>query len=161
MMVEHRASSRLNGFRSAAIGLVAVLAAAGGCAQRPELVPSNDPSLRKTSTEFAADAAKRFPYKADAPHAGAVEARAEVGYMLHRIELMNQSPESWDDVEVWINRAYVVHIPHLDKGVDRSLPFQMFFDDSGHYFPTSGTLIKQFELYRDGKFYDIKTQTAD
>jgi len=40
-----------------------------GCSGGRRVFPNSDPSLNKTSTEFAVDAAKRFPFKADAPAA--------------------------------------------------------------------------------------------
>ncbi|HEX8342091.1 MAG TPA: hypothetical protein VF624_14390, partial [Tepidisphaeraceae bacterium] len=60
-----------------------------GCAGRAELIPNSDPALRKTAAEFAADAAKRHPYKADAPSGGQAKATAEIGYVLDRIDLLN------------------------------------------------------------------------
>ena len=54
------------------IGSAALL---GGCAGRAEIFPNSEPALRHTAAEFAADAAKRFPYKADAPRGGVAAAR--------------------------------------------------------------------------------------
>jgi hypothetical protein len=146
----------------AAAGL-AVAVATIGCAGRPQIIPSDDPTLRKTSTEFAADAAKRFPYKSDAPAGDTIRSRAEIGYMFNRIELTNLSGEAWNDVDVWINQSYVLHLTNLKPNEDRSLAFQMFYDDSGHYYPTSGEnrIVKKVELFKDGKMYSVTTQTAD
>jgi hypothetical protein len=142
---------------------LAMVAAMVGCAGRPQIIPSDDPTLRKTSTEFAADAAKRFPYKSDAPSGGDIRSRAEIGYMFNRVELANLSGEDWNDVDVWINQSYVVHLTSLKNNQDRSIAFQMFYDDSGHYYPTSGEnrIVKKIELCKDGKMYTVPVQTAD
>src|SRR6476646_5481856 len=111
------------------IGLLLVV----GCSGRPSLIPNPDPQLRKSSAEFAADAAKRFPYHTDAPHAQTT-ARCQVGYMANVIELANLSDEDWHNVEVWANRQYVVFVPQIKSHELERLPFQMIFDDTGHYF---------------------------
>src|SRR5256885_14240904 len=77
-----------------------------GCAGRTQLIPNSDPALRRTSAQFAADAAKRFPYKADAPQGGNAKGRCQVGYTLNVLEITNLSEEDWNDVEIWVNRAY-------------------------------------------------------
>ena len=50
-----------------------------GCEGRSTLIPNSDPALRRTSTEFAADAAKRFPYPTDAAKAGAASVADAIG----------------------------------------------------------------------------------
>src|SRR5437764_432304 len=66
---------------------VTALLTATGCAGRPSILPNGDPALRKTSTQFAADAAKRHPYKATAPRGGEAVARAEADYMFKHVNL--------------------------------------------------------------------------
>lgn len=136
-----------------------------GCAGRPSILPNTDKSLRKTSAQFAADAAKRHPYKADAPRGGEVAGRAQVGYMLDQLEIANLSDTDWSDVEVWVNKKYVVHVPLIEKGAQRVkvFPFQMIFDDAGNSFPTDNntTRIESVELYKDGKMFDVTTKLAD
>src|ERR1051326_1223672 len=90
--------------------VVAALATATGCAGRPSLLPNGDPALRKTSPQFAADAATRHPYKAAAPRGGEAVARAEADYMFKHLNLVNLSPEDWKDVEIWVNQNYVVFV---------------------------------------------------
>src|ERR1051325_11680992 len=75
------------------LGLMMSLALGGttaliltGCSGRPSLLPNPDPQLRHSSAEFAADAAKRFPYKTDLTSAQTT-ARAQVGYMLNVLEI--------------------------------------------------------------------------
>ncbi|HMB95261.1 MAG TPA: hypothetical protein VKK61_04405 [Tepidisphaeraceae bacterium] len=150
-------------FRSYEFCVLATVMALIGCAGRPSLLPNSDKSLRKTSTQFAADAAKRQPYKADAPRGGTIQARAQVGYMLDRIEIVNLSDAYWSNIEVWVNKKYVVFVPTMEKGKLEVLPFQMIFDDGGNSFPTDNSKIRveSVELYKDGKMYDVTTKLAD
>lgn len=143
--------------------VLASLLAAVGCAGRPSLIPNSDPALRKTSAQFAADAAKRHPFKTDAPSAGQAVARAEVDYMLNEIDVANLSQEDWEEVELWVNRSYVVHLPHMTHGKQVSIPFQMLYDDKGNYIPTSKLALKvcKLEAYMGGKMYEIPVRLAD
>ena len=127
-----------------------------GCAGRPSLLPNSDSTLRKTSTEFAVDASHRFPFKADAPDGGKAEARAQAAYMFKRVEIENLSGEDCTNVEVWINKSYVVFVPKMESKKLKQLPFQMFYDDTGHYFPKDGSsqsdsLVHQLNIFRDGR----------
>ncbi|MGH7176156.1 MAG: hypothetical protein ACREJC_02140 [Tepidisphaeraceae bacterium] len=142
---------------------VLLIAAAGltGCSGRPQLLPNSDKSLQRSSAEFAADAAKRFPYKLQAPRGGEALARAEVAYWSDTIEISNLSDEDWTDVELWINQEYVVFLPTMPNHQLRHMTFQMIFNDKGHYLPTKNLFIKKMEIYRDGKMYDVKMQLAD
>lgn len=124
-----------------------------GCTEHPTLIPSSDPQLNKPSTELAADAARRFPYKADAAKGGLVKARAQVSYITHVLELMNLTDEEWTDVEVWVNQEYVVFLPKW-KGM-KSVSFNALFDGSGHSFPTSKAQITKVEILRDGKMCSV------
>src|SRR6476469_10291137 len=140
------------------LALVSAALVMTGCAGRASLIPNKDEALRKTSTQFAADAAKRS-YKADAPQGGEAPARAEVDYTLQEMRIGNLSPDDWNDVEVWVNQKYVVYLPSLpkqNKGAGyRHLNFQMFYDNQGGYFPVnvfkSKERIEKVEVYRDGK----------
>lgn len=136
---------------------------AAGCSGRPSMWRNPDPELRKSSAEFAADAAKRFPYPAGAAQAGRAVARAQVGYMLNRLEVVNLSDQPWTDVEVWVNRSYVVHVPSMNPNQLKRLPFQMIFDDSGQHFPLKNdqVLVDRVEIYQGGKIYEVPFQLAD
>jgi len=142
---------------------------AAGCAGRAELWPNSDPALQKTSAEFAADSAKRFPYKADAPRGGQALARAEVGYFTDRVDIVNLSDTEWTNVELWINGGYVVFLPTMEAKVVKSIPFQAIFNDQGQSFPTHAgawykqqpLMITKVELYRDGKLYDVPVAAAE
>ncbi len=137
--------------------------AAIGCSGRPSVFPNKDKSLRKSSAEFAADAAKRHPYPADAEHGGEANARVQVGYSMNRLDVVNFSDEPWVDVDLWVNQKYVIHIPTMPTNKLRSINFQMLFDDKGHYFPIGNmkTRIEKVEAVRDGKIYDIPVRLAD
>ncbi|HEY8667773.1 MAG TPA: hypothetical protein VIL86_13990 [Tepidisphaeraceae bacterium] len=144
-----------------------------GCAGRPSLIPNPDASLRMKSTEFAADAAKRHPFKEDAPHAGKAVGLSQVEYVWNRLQITNLSNEDWQDIEVWVNRQYVVHVPKLAHGsrLGVLLPFQMIYDDKGANFPTdnrklmiqdlNGDGVPDLELYMNGKIYTVDCQLAD
>jgi hypothetical protein len=139
------------------------IAGIAGCAGRTSFVPNIDPRLRKSSTEFAAEAVKHFPYPANAPRGGDAQARAVIGYMLDRIDIENLSDEDWSDVDVWVNQQYVVHVPVMEKNLLKRLDFQMIYNDAGQYFPTdnSKTLVNKVEILRGGKMYDVKPQLGD
>jgi hypothetical protein len=134
-----------------------------GCSGRPSLIGNADPALRKSSAQFAADAATRFPYPADAPKGGEAVARAQVGYTLNVIEIINLSDEEWRDVEVRVNGTHVVFVPVMQPKKLKQLPFQMIFDHKGNYFPLSNkkVLVDKVEILRDGKLYTVTTKQAD
>ena len=142
---------------------IAALVLIAGCSGRPTIIPNSDKSLRKTSAEFAADAAKRHPYKSDAPRGGEAVARSTIGYTLNQLDVVNLSDEEWDDVEIWVNQQYVVFIPKMEPKKLKSIAFQMLFDDKGNYFPldNSKVQIKKVEVYRGGKMYDIPVKLGD
>jgi hypothetical protein len=100
------------------------------------LLPNSDKSLRRTPAQFASEAAKRT-YQVDLPDGGTARARAEVAYDLNTIQILNDSEEDWTDVEIWVNRKYVVHVPRIEAGRKRvkSLTFLMLYDDQGNPFP--------------------------
>lgn len=151
--------------RSLTIALLSGLGLAAGCAGRPSLVPNSDPNLRRTSAQFAADAARRHPYKADAPRGGAAMGRAEYNLLMGTLQVLNYSDEDWDNVEIWVNRKYVCWLPKIEKGKQRvkTINFQMLYDDAGNYFWTNGgkTPVEQVELYKNGKMYSIDTYLQD
>jgi hypothetical protein len=156
------------GLAAAALFVIALLLTLlGGCEGRVSLFPNGDPELRKTPPEFAADAAKRFPYKANAPMAGEAAGRVSVDYQLDVLQLTNISDEDWNNVELWINKQYVVFLPKVGKGAQsiETINFQMIFNDKGQSFPTNNipldNQVHTVELMRDGKLYAVRTQLAD
>jgi hypothetical protein len=144
-----------------------VAALAAGCSGRPSLIPNSDPALRKTSAQFAADAARRQPFNTSLPSAGQAKGRAQVGYGMDTVQVVNLSDEDWDNVELWLNRTFVVFVPKIPAHGDRvkTLNFQMFFDDRGHYFPldnsTPDRMVQQLEMVRGGQVYSIPVKIAD
>lgn len=152
-------------FRTLMMSVMA-MALVAGCAGRAELIPNGNPALRKTAAEFAADSAKRFPYKGTATQAGEAMARAEIEYVLDRVRIINLSDQDWDNVEIWLNGAYVVYLPQLKTKNLENIPFQSFYNDNGQSFPTSNgkwwlnrepVIVEKVELYRDGKLYAVPT----
>ena len=159
-MQSRRTAARL----AAAACLVGALS---GCAGRPSLIPNSDPSLRKTSAQFASDAAKRHPFNASLPSGGNAQGRAQVGYGLDTVEIVNLSGEDWQNVELWANRNYVVFIPRVRAGSGRvtTINFQMMYDANGKSFPTNNSrpenMVRQLEMVRDGTLYTIPFKQAD
>ena len=148
---------------TSSIALVALCLA--GCEGRPSLFPNSDPNLRKTSTQFAADAAKRQPYKADAPRAGDALGSAQYDLTFAHVQILNYSEEDWDDIEIWVNKKYVCFLPKIAKGKQRveTITFQMLYDSEGNYFWTDNgkNPLQDVEMYRNGKMYTLKTSMAE
>jgi hypothetical protein len=117
--------------------------------------------------QFAADAGPLHPYKADAPRGGKANGRAQVNYLFDTLEIANSSQEHWDDVEIWVNGAYVVHVPRIQGNAEetRRLSFWMLCDATGKAFPRGNTdpqnHIRKVEMLRNGTMYDIHLQLAD
>lgn len=145
----------------------AALLAITGCAGRPSLIPNSDPALRKTSAQFASDAARRHPFNESLPSGGTAQGRAQVGYGRDTIEIVNLGAEDWQNVELWANRRYVVFIPRIRAGANRvtTINFQMMFDEKGKYFPlnnaTPDRMVRQLEIVRDGQVYTVPFKQAD
>ena len=147
---------------AAAIGAIGLFAV-GGCSDQPTLFANPDPALRKTTSEFKTDAATRFPYKSDVPHVHETKARAEVGYTLNRLEIVNFSDEDWSEVEVWVNRQYVCYVPRMESRKLKEIHFPMLCDDTGSTFPFDNTKVhvERLEVYRAGTMYDITCRNSD
>ena len=148
--------------------VILTLAAAGfvaGCDGVPSPVPKSDPNLRRTSAQFAAEAAKRHPYKAEAPRGGEALGRAEYDLVFGTLQVLNYSDEDWDDVEVWVNKKYVCWLPKIDKNKQRvkTIQFRMLYDEAGNHFATNNgkNPVQEVEIYRNGKVYTIPTFMAD
>ncbi|MEA2711768.1 MAG: hypothetical protein QOF78_4369 [Phycisphaerales bacterium] len=142
-----------------ALSIVGVI----GCSGRPALIPNPDKNLRKASAQFAADAASRHPYKAEAPRGGEAIARSQVGYTLDRLDVINLSKQEWKDVEIWVNQKYVVFLPKVEPNTLKIINFQMLFDGKGNYFPTDNNkvMISKVEVLKDGKMYDLPVRLGD
>jgi hypothetical protein len=129
-----------------------------GCTTRPTFFSNADPALRKTTAQFAADAAKRS-YEADAPKGGNANGAAEVDYGIHRLSIVNSSSEDWKDVEIWLNKKYVILIPTVPANAAHveMLDFKSIFDQYGNSFPRDSavTPIETVEMFKDGKMYSL------
>jgi hypothetical protein len=142
---------------------VVCLAVFTGCAGRPSLLPNSDPALRKTSAEFAADGAKR-QYPATAPRGGDAQSQASVDHgVADRIEISNLSDTDWNDVELWVNEKYVVHLPTWPAKRMQQVNFQMLYDRDGKSFPTDNKKyrVEKIEIFRDGKLYTVPKRLAE
>jgi hypothetical protein len=147
-------------------GMVAVgLIVAGGCMDRPTIFDNPDPNLRLSTSELRGDALDRFPYKAEAPKEREIKARAQVGYMYNRLEVVNFSESNWENVEVWVNRKYVCHVPKMESRKLKEIHFPMLFDEKGKSFPMNSNkgkeLVRSVEVYRDGKMYQLAVEAVD
>jgi hypothetical protein len=132
-----------------------------GCEVKPSVVPTFDTALDRTSAQYAADAVKHFPFKADLPKGQTHPARALVDYSLDFLDFTNLSKQNLTNLEIWINRQYVMSLPLLKSGDIKRLNFRMFYDDQGDHFPLNnnlekgGVIVRQLEMIEDGKIYEV------
>jgi hypothetical protein len=148
------------------LGALALTGLLFGCEGRPTLFPNSDSNLRKTSTEFAADSAKRFPYPGDtATKGGEISGRAEVDVMLGQIQILNSSEDDWKDIDIWVNKSHVCHVANIPKGKEKveTIAFAMLYDAHGSYFSTDNgkNPVNRVEIVRDGKIYTVPVRLAD
>jgi hypothetical protein len=122
----------------------------------PTLLPNNDAALRKTSTEFAADAAKRS-YEADAPKAADPIARAEYNLSERQFDVANLTNSDLKNVEFWVNQRYVVNVKEFPANSGKTLNFELFYDADGHHFATDhgANPIRSLQIYDGSKMYDV------
>lgn len=151
--------------KSLMVGAVIAMGLLVGCEGRPSLLPNSDPALRRTSTQFAADSAKRHPFKSDVPSGGPAQVNAQYEPTFGTLELLNYGDKDIDDVEIWVNRKFCVWLPKMEKGKEKvkTINFTMLFDDSGNYFWTDNgkNPIQTVELYYGGKLYSVVLKLAD
>jgi hypothetical protein len=153
-------STGLVGLALFAMALVLLMSAAG-CQDRTSLVPNSDPALRKTKTEFAADARARHPYHAEAPKAGVAQGAAAVDYELNRLQIANFTGEDWNNIELWVNRQWVVFVPKVPANAERAktIDFSMLYNEVGMPFPDANrgdtSVVNKVEIYRDGRMYEL------
>ena len=152
----------MTGWRTMLAAALAVLVLTG-CAGRPSVLPNSDKNLRKTSAEFAADAAKRN-YPATAPRGGDAQAQGSVDYGFeNHVEAVNLSGDTWNQVELWVNEKYVVFVPVWQPRQLLQVGFKMLYDRDGQTFPTNNKEIQvqKLEVFRDGKLYGVPVRLAD
>ena len=143
----------------AALGVVVV---AIGCDQSPGVFPQTDKALNRPGASFAAQAAG-LEYPAQSERGGVADGRAQVGYALDVLQVANLSGADWADVQVWVNRQYVVIVPMIEAGSLRTLPFGVLYDGQGRRFPKDNrdVQIERVELLMGGKLYDVALRLAD
>ena len=126
-------------------------------------MPNDNPALRKKPAEFAADAATRHPYPAGVPVAETYDVRAEADYLFDNLDLLNFSGRPFEDVEVWVNETYVVHLPVLPDGDVQEIPFRAMYDGTGDHFPTNNrrAQIETVRLLVQGEALDVPMDIKD
>ena len=134
--------------------LLLVLVALAGC-HNATILPNSDGALNKPAKEFSADAAARFPYPANAPRGGEFKARAEVGYDANVIDLANFSGAPLADVELWVNKSYVVFLPTVELERAKFIPFKVIYNDRNEHLPESNYYVDTLELKVNGTMYDV------
>lgn len=151
------------GWRGVVGAMLALVVVVAGCAGRPSVLPNSDKNLRKTAAEFAADAAKR-QYPATAPRGGDAQAQASVDYGFdNRLDVINLSGDTWDQVELWVNEKYVVFLPVWQTRELKRIGFRMLYDRDGLTFPTDNKRFKvdKIEVFYGGKLYNVPMKLAD
>jgi hypothetical protein len=138
--------------------ILALLALAAGCTRNATWLPNADGNLNKPAKHFIDDAATRFPYPADLPRGGEARARAEIGYQANVINFGQYSGAELADVELWVNRSYVLFLPKVEVGKAKFLPFKLFYNDRGQHLPESGVYVDKVEMKLDGTMYDVPHQ---
>ena len=142
---------------------IGLFVAITGCTKQATFFANSDPALNRKPADFSADAANRHPFKADLPKAGAADGVARLDYTLEVVQLTNLSGEQWDDLEVWVNGTYVVHVPKIEAGKLRTLNFKMFYDGRGNTIPKSVNgqpRIQTVQILRSGAIYDVPAKIA-
>lgn len=129
-----------------------------GCVENAVLIPNSDSTLNKKAIDFATEAKASFPYPAELQKSRETMARAEVGYMWNVINLVNFSGSDWERVEIWLNGQYVLPLAKLETSTNKRLPFKMFYNEQGTYFPLGGTMIDKIEIKHDGVMYEVPMQ---
>ena len=83
--------------------------------------------------------------------------------MYKYIGVVNLSDVPWKDVEVWVNKKYVVFVPGWKSDVLKRLQFSMLRDERGNPFTTDGGAhpVKSVEVFTEGKMYDIPLFLAE
>jgi len=144
---------------AALVALGAVLA--GGCTDTPGMLRNQDASLRRPTSVIRADAAQRV-YPSEAPRVRGLASRSQIGYMAKTVEVANLSTEDWENVEVWVNKQFVVFLPRIEKGTLRAIPFDAMFDRDGRHIPKNSRtfVVETVEVFMGGKLHDVKVTVA-
>jgi hypothetical protein len=134
-----------------------------GCKiERATILPSDVPSLNRPASQLASDAKARFPFPIDFERGGETAGRVEVGYSLNSLNLLNYSGQPWTDVDLWINRQYVVNLSNVPSNKLIAINFKHLFNESGSHFPTNNRLMKvqRVELRQGVRVFDLPVQAG-
>ncbi|MFT3784960.1 MAG: hypothetical protein QM770_02180 [Tepidisphaeraceae bacterium] len=144
----------------AAIGLLsAAVVITGGCTERATLLPNADPDLNKPSTQLAREAVQKFPYPVTlAKSPDPLPVRAELGYVLNEISLLNYGDADLADIDLWVNGQYVVGLTKLESKKIKKVPFEVLYNPAGQHFPRDGAFINKLEMRVGEVMYDVTTQ---
>jgi hypothetical protein len=136
-----------------------LLASMAGCTNRPTLVPNEDPALNQKPEVLAQAAAQKFPYPAEMPISpNPLPVRAELGYWVNEISLLNFGDADLDNVDVWVNQTHVVGPLKLESKKVKKIPFEVFYDAMGKRFPRDGVRIESLQLRIDDVMHKVPTQ---
>jgi hypothetical protein len=149
----------MNRYLALSIALLAI----AGCERNAVILPNSDSSLNKPAKVFAQEAAARFPYPADIERGGQLPVNAEIGYMVDVITIVNYSKTDWTNVELWVNKSYVIPLAVLESNKTegakaKRIPFKIIYNDQGQHFPSSGATVDTLELKMNGKLYEVPKQ---
>jgi hypothetical protein len=145
--------------RSIAFIVSSLLVGMAGCTGRPTLVPNEDPALNQKPEVLARQAVKKFPYPAELPVSpNPLPIRAELGYWANEMSLLNFGDTDIDNVDIWVNRLYVVSLPKLESKKVKKIPFEVLYDSLGKHFPRNGTRIESLEIRIDDVMHKVPTQ---
>jgi hypothetical protein len=86
-----------------------------------------------------------------------------VDYTLDEIYIRNLSGTEWTDVELWVNRQYVVFLPVMQPDVAKTINFRMLYNVDGQFFPLDNNKVRieQLEMIREGKLYTVPMRLRD
>jgi len=142
--------------------LLAIAALVGCKIERATIIPSDIPSLNKPATQLAREAQLRFPFPVDLERGGEIAGRAEIGYSLNSISLLNFSGQTWTDVDLWINREYVVNLAEVPSNKLITINFKHLFNEQGVHYPTRNvqTKVAKVELRQGVRVFDLPSQAG-
>lgn len=82
--------------------------------------------------------------------------------MAKTVDVANLSTEDWENIEVWVNKEFVVFLPKIEQGTLRSIPFDAMFNRQGQHLPKDSRtfVVETVEVFMGGKLYDVKVTVA-
>ncbi|MEX0746341.1 MAG: hypothetical protein WD118_12120 [Phycisphaeraceae bacterium] len=97
------------------------------------------------------------------PYPEAQEHGPEVDVLVQRergrVRLINRSPHSFENVQLWLNQQYVVEVDTIAIGTDNRIALAWFINRYQEPFPTAGLLTPdRAETVSAAELYDPATQ---